>query len=88
MCEILTEIIPYSNLEAATNIQLRVANDANFRPYFPSEEELMKSDPPLKELETKKEFIGLMRNAWKADPKARPKFEEIVDLLKEMESRL
>ena len=38
-------------------------------------------DTPLKELESKKEFLELMKNSWQHDPKARPKFEEIVDIL-------
>ena len=88
MYEILMEKLPYGEQNTLANIQFKVAQDPNFRPTVPSQEEIEGSNASLKEIESKKEYIELMKKSWRHDPKARPKFEEIVDtfgsLLKKM----
>jgi serine/threonine protein kinase len=64
-----------SNSNNIANIELRVANDKNFRPVLP------------KKLENKKkyfEFIDLMKKCWNHDPKERPGFNEITMTLQEI----
>ena len=90
MWETLMEKLPYNKQKTLANIQVKVANDPNFRPTVPSQEEIEGSDASLKEIESKNEFIEFMKKSWQHDPKARPKFEEIVDffasLLKKMKN--
>ena len=79
MYEVLFEKVPYSDLGKVGNVQVKVANNPNFRPtIFDLVGEV---DIHPRELESKKEFLELMKKSWQHDPKARPKFEEIVDSL-------
>jgi tRNA A-37 threonylcarbamoyl transferase component Bud32 len=57
------------------NIELRVANDPNFRPNFPK---------IYTDLKKYNEFIILMRKCWDFDPKERPGFNEITMTLQEI----
>ena len=74
MYELLFENLPYLDI-STKNIQLKVANDPNFRPTLFDIEE-------GEEKESKIKFIELMKKSWQHDPISRPKFEEIVDSLK------
>jgi serine/threonine protein kinase len=61
------------------NIELKVANDPNFRPKI-----------PIKIIENKKffEFIELMKKCWLHDPNERPGFNEISLTLQEIKEKL
>jgi serine/threonine protein kinase len=62
-----------SNINNIANIELKVANDPNFRPSIPNE--------------FKKnfvEFIDLMKKCWNHNPKERPNFNEITLNLQEI----
>jgi serine/threonine protein kinase len=72
----LKEVNNNSNINSnITNIELKVANDPNFRPIIP------------KQFENKKkniEFIDLMKKCWNHQPKERPSFNEITMTLQEI----
>jgi serine/threonine protein kinase len=68
-----------NNSNNIANIELRVANDKNFRPSIPIK------------FENKKkyfEFIILMKKCWNHDPKERPAFNEIVMTLQEISENI
>jgi serine/threonine protein kinase len=64
-----------TNSNNIANIELRVANDHNFRPLIPK-----------KFIDKKKyfEFIDLMKKCWNHSPKERPAFNEITMTLQEI----
>ena len=87
MYEVLFQILPYSDLGNSGNAQFKVAKDPNFRPTI---FDLVGGDANIhpKELENKKEFVELMKKSWQHDPKARPKFEVIVDSLENLMKKM
>ena len=84
MYEIMFEKLPYSEQMLLASIQFKVAQDPNFRPTLPSEQELESQDITEEERESKKRFIELMKQCWQHSPQERPKFEEIVDVLEKI----
>ena len=86
MWEVLYERIPYSDLGNIGNVQFKVAKDPNFRPTI--FDLVVGTVDKEKELENKKEFVELMKKSWQQDPKARPKFEEIVDSFQDLMNKI
>ena len=103
MYEVLYERLPYSDLPSIKNIQVKVATDAKFRPtiFDPNsvnssgegEEAVAESgeaeeERKQSETSTKGGFVELMKQGWQHDPKARPKFEKVTDVLESLLDRV
>jgi hypothetical protein len=61
-------------ISSSFNIELKVANDPNFRPKIPIS---------FSEDKHFSEFIELMKRSWSHSPKDRPSFNEITMILQE-----
>ncbi len=61
------------------NIELKVANDPNFRPFISK-----KYDENL----DYKEFIDLIKKCWNHNPDERPNFNEITIILEEINEKI
>ena len=68
-----------SNNDSDFNIELRVANDPSFRPFFLNK---------FTEKKKYKEFIELTKKCWKNNPEERPSFNEITLVLEEINENL